>query len=268
MPELTSDNVRHRLSESLPPELHGGESRLHNIHRRALRRRQRKVATAAVLGVAAASTVVGLAVQPFPRPAHETQEVGVAGSAQAMPSPWSDEIVTGPPDGSHSLPLPGVHYLVAQGTTPEGTWRVVATKVAGDDRGTLIEYGGEVFGLWFGYGFGGWPAGQPVQWEIWRGTTAPGVSLVLGAVGRDARSVRVSLEDGTQRVTDAVATPVSQDLRFFALTVPRSSKVAKVHGVTAGGELSAPPPGLPWTVDCSGSSGKPPCPTRVPESES
>ncbi len=261
MPELTSASVRHRLSESLPPELHGGESRLHNIHRRALRRRQRKVATAAVLSVAAASTVVGLTLQPFPRPA---QEVGVAGNTQAMPSPWSDEIVTGAADGSHRLAyaLPGVHYLVAQGTTHEGTWRVIATNMSDDDPGTLIEYGGDVFGHWFASSFGRWPAGQPVQWETWRGTTAPGVSLVLGAVGPDARSVRVSLEDGTQRVTDAVATPVSQDMRFFAVAIPASSKVGEVQGVTAAGEPAAAPPGLPWTGNCS--SGDPPCPTRPP----
>ncbi len=181
-----------------------------------------------------------------------------------MPSPWSDEIVTGAGDGSHRLAyaLPGVHYLVAQGTTHEGTWRVIATKMADDDRGTLIEYGGDVFGHWFGYGFGRWPAGQPVQWETWRGTTAPRVSLVLGAVGPDARSVRVSLEDGTQRVTEAVATPVSQDMRFFAVAIPASSKAVEVHGVTAGGAPAAPPPGLPWPSNCSSDV---PCPTRAPE---
>ncbi len=265
MPGLTSDSVRHRLSESLPAELQGGESRLHSIRRRALRRRQRKVATAAVLGVAATSTVVGLALQPFPRAA---QEVGVAASAQAMPSPWSDQVVTGPADGSrgwmlpdHGWLLPNVPYLVAQGTTQEGNWRVVATSLGADDPGCLVEYDGAVFDR-FSSCFDLWPAGEPAQWDTWTSTTAPAVSVVLGAVGPDARSVRVSLEDGTQLVTDAVATPVSQDLRFFAIAVPTSSKVAEARGITAAGELSAPPPGLPWTADdCSESL---PCPTRVP----
>ncbi len=259
MPELTSDNVRHRLSESLPPELRGGESRLRDIHRRALRRRQRKVVTAAVLGVAAASTAVGLSLQPFPRPA---QEVGVAGSTQAMPAPWSDEIVTAP-DGSRGLTvLPEAAYLVADETTQEGTWRVVATSLAADHPGCLIEYDGAVVGQ-FTICFDSWAAGKPAKWDTWTNTAA-GASLVMGAVGPDARSVRLSLEDGTQLVTDAVATPVSQDLRFFVIEVPSSSKVGDVQGVTAGGEPAAPPVGLPWTVDCS-PSGDPLCPTRVPE---
>lgn len=97
MPELTSDNLRHRLSESLPPQLRGGESRLRNIHRRALRRRQRKLATVAVLGVAAASTVVALTMQPFRQAA---QDVPYTSNTSATPDcPSVSQVSSGTPNG-------------------------------------------------------------------------------------------------------------------------------------------------------------------------
>jgi hypothetical protein len=72
--------------------------------------------------------------------------------------------------------------------------------------------------------------------------------LVIGAVSVDARKVQVRTTAGQVYTADAVATPVSERLRFFAVVIPKKDgKVASIKPLNSNGLLADAPTGLPAT---------------------
>ena len=72
--------------------------------------------------------------------------------------------------------------------------------------------------------------------------------LVIGAVSVDARKVQVRTTAGQVYTADAVATPVSERLRSFAVVIPKKdAKVTSIKPLNSNGLLADAPTGLPAT---------------------
>ncbi len=208
---------------------------LGRVRRRRVRQR---VSASALVGAVAAS---GLLLVPYVSenlPGHDV-EIGFASGA-TPPPPWSDRIATG--DDFAGIDDP---YVVAEGTTAGRDWTMASTNEHGLFSGCLVE-GGGFFGRQF-MCYDGWAAGRASMWAAERVNGDIDATLVFGAAGPEARTVRISARDAADTIVPAVATPTSPDLRFFATVLPSAdARVDSVTPLDANGDPAAPPPGLPW----------------------
>jgi hypothetical protein len=232
------------------------------IKRRQLRRRS----TAVVL-VTAAATVAVLAAGPVLGAVHgrASGEPGVAGvtptpdrtkivkvvkdyreGQQAHLPPWSDEVFTKMPDANAYRPKA---YYIAKGNISTESWSVLAFSDNGASAGCLVADEGPAnsFGRPY-HCFDDWSKGRRSNFLAAQGSVKENNTrkidavLVIGAVSVDARKVQVRTTAGHVYTTNAVATPVSERLRFFAVVIPKKdAKVASIRPLDATGRLADPP---------------------------
>jgi len=246
--------LRRSLTSEMPPELLWSDHHIEQVTYRARRRRRvrRVVSVTGGLAVASAVGIAGMSVLQSAPQAPLANGSGSEPSSSAMAKPWSDVTINTP------AWLPDPAFLVTEGRSPEGPWQVVSARLAADEEGCLLKADPESMAKTRGVCFDTWPTGAADQYHTWPLTTTD--ALIVGAVSAEARTIRVELTDGTTITTDAIATPSSDTLRYFAVAAP-TSPVKDLAGFTADGELSSPPPGLPWAASCALSN---PCPTRGP----
>lgn len=250
-----SEFLRRSLTSEMPRELLLHDRHLQEVTFRAHRRSRNRRVVRAAGGLAVASTT-GIAAMSVLQSAPEATVADGSPSepaSSAMAEPWSDVAITSPEW------LPNDAFLVTEGRSSDGPWQVVSARLTADEEGCLLTADPASMAKTRGVCFDKWPTGDAAQYYRWPLTTTD--VLIVGAVSAEARTVRVELADGTTVTTDAIATPSSDTLRYFAVPTPTSS-VKDVAGFTAEGELSSPPPGLPWAASCAPSD--PPCPTRGP----
>ncbi|MET9272354.1 hypothetical protein [Kribbella sp. NPDC003557] len=213
------------------------------IKRRQVRRR---TAAAAISAAAVAAVVVvasatlgsfrsaepGVATTTSPVPTRAMQTQHLDFRYTPLPTPWSEEpAFTTQPDSLKYAPA----FYVARGSVPNESWAVASYARSGclvvTDEGPAKSFGGA--DVCFD------PNGQ--QRAQYRAIPAviPNLSsplrltLVMGAVPADARKVRITA-GGKTYDTDAVGTPNSNRLRFFALVVDAAaSEVTEVTPLTA-----------------------------------
>ena len=238
------------------------------VRLRIKRRQRRRRATVAVVGTAAATAAV-LAAGPF-LGSLRSSEPGVAGFAAppsvapsnltyVMPAPWSDEVFTKMPDANAYKPKA---YYIEKGTIPTESWAVLAFSEHGcmvTDEGPANSFGRPYVC------FSDWRPGQRAAFQAVtahtkeKSTTKVNATLVFGAVSEDARKVVIKAAGQTFQA-DAVGTPASSKLRFFALVIrQKDAKVAEVTPLDAAGKLAAAPTGVPTGVPCEGN-----CATATP----
>lgn len=244
-----AESVRGLLSSDMPSELLLHPHHLDRVVTRGERRARRRRMTAAG-GVLAVMSVVGITGVTWWSTTPPETTVADADLVPARAEPWSAVSVTTP------TWLPDNSFLVAQGRARGPAWQVVSARLAHDEQGCLLKADADSMGDTHGVCFDTWPVGQTTQLRTW--PLSDTQQLAVGAVSATARTVEVQLSDGTTVTADAVATPSSDVLRYFAVPVPAGS-VEDVAGVTGNGEVAAPPPGLPWSSSCANSGA--PCPT-------
>ncbi|WP_328999236.1 hypothetical protein OHA18_32925 [Kribbella sp. NBC_00709] len=246
-----TDDLRGKLAlltdDRPEPAEPAGPIRL-RIKRRQLRRRT--TAAAVCAAAATAAVVVGSSVLGSMKSA----EPGVATPATSptpqshhadfrytpLPVPWSDEpAFTTQPDSLKYAPA----FYVASGSIPNERWAVASYINPGclivTDEGPAKSFGGAQ-----GCFNESWQPDQRSQYK-----TVPAVvpnlsspmhlTMVMGAVSADARKVRITA-DGQTFTTDAVGTPNSSRLRFFALVVD-AADITAVTPLNAAGEVAAAP---------------------------
>jgi hypothetical protein len=236
------------------------------IRLRIKRRQRRRRGTAAVLVTAAAVTVT-LAAGPvlgafqgdpggggFAAPPTPTPTPGAAQQIHKLPPPWSDKKFTKMPDANAYRPAA---YYVAQGKIPTESWAILST-----DESCLVadEGSAQSFGVPFAC-FIHWPAGRKADFFVTQGHTKEKSTvkidhtLVLGAVSTEARKVRI-VAGGKTYLTDAVGTPTTDRLRFFALEIPqRDLKVTSVTPLDAASHPAPAPSNPPTAIKCPDTCG-------------
>jgi len=239
-----------------------------------IQRRRRRRGAAIVVGSAAAATAAAVAIGPLLGSLQSAgSEPGVAGFAAptvtvptvapgspvpppvwypltpppggdhstVMPPPWSAEVFTKMPDANAYQPKA---YYVAKGTIPTESWAMLAFSQTGcmvSDEGPANSFGRPYIC------FSEWRPGQraafhKVQGHLKEKDAAKSAhTLVFGAASADARKVVITA-GGKSYTADAVGTPATDKLRFFALVIPRKDlKVTAVTPLDAAGQLAAPP---------------------------
>jgi hypothetical protein len=250
-----SDFLRRSLTTEMPTELLLQEHHLQRVNSLARRRSRNRRAAAAAGGLAVVSAIgIGGAslFTSAPEAIVADNSSQIEPPSSPMPEPWSDVAIDSPEW------LPDNAFLVTGGQSPDGPWQVVSARLAADEEGCLLKADPASMGDTHGVCFDTWPAGEAIQHRTWPLTTTQ--TLVIGAVSANARTVRVDLSDGTSVTTNAVATPSSNVLRYFVVPVSAESVVEDAVGLASDGELSPPPPGLPWSDSCT--SSDPSCPTK------
>lgn len=163
-----------------------------------------------------------------------------------MPAPWSAEAVTKLPDANAYRPYKA--YYIAKGTISTEKWAIVSYSAKGcllSEEGAANSFGGQY------KCFNDWRPGQRSAFALAQGYTKEkdgqkiASTLVMGAVSADARTVRISVA-GKRYTADAVATPSSNRLRFFAVVIPKKDlTVTSVTPLDAAGNLADAPTGVP-----------------------
>ncbi|MFI7061170.1 hypothetical protein ACIBL3_09325 [Kribbella sp. NPDC050124] len=243
------------------------------IRLRIKRRQRRRRGTAIVVATAAATAAV-LATGPVLNTIRSADnEPGVAGfgasipvvtpTPAVMPAPWSDEVFTKLPDANAYKPRA---YYVAKGTIPTESWAMLAFSESGcmvGDEGPAVSFGRPYVC------FNEWAPGQRASHHVVQGYAKEknaakiDQTLVFGAVSPDARRVQVNV--GTKIYTaDAVGTPATNKLRFFALVIPRKDiRITAVAPLDATGKLAAAPTGVATDMPCDTDPGAT-CVTATP----
>ncbi|MEI8406287.1 MULTISPECIES: hypothetical protein [unclassified Kribbella] len=227
-----------------------------------IKRRQRRRRGAAVVVATAAATAAVLAAGPVLNNIRSAgNEPGVAGfnpsipmltaAPTVLPPPWSDEVFTKLPVANSYKPKA---YYVAKGTIPTESWAMLAFS----EYGCMVSY--EVPANSFGRPwvcFNEWKPGQRVDHRVIQGhlkeKDAPKIdqTLVFGAVSADARKVAIKA-GGKSYTADAVGTPATDRLRFFALVIPRRDlQVTEVTPLDADNKLADAPTGVPTAIPCN-----------------
>ncbi|MER7250362.1 hypothetical protein [Kribbella sp. NPDC000426] len=205
-------------------------------------------AAAVVIAVVVASTVVGTIKSAEPQVAAPSQTPTTRSTTlefkyTPLPEPWSDEpAFTTQPDSLKYAPA----FYVTDGSIPNEHWAVASTYSDGclviTDEGPAKSFGGAM-----GCFYENWQPDQRSQYK-----TVPAVipnagspthlTMVMGAVSAEARKVRITA-GGKTYSTDAIGTPNSSRLRFFAVVVNAAeSQVTAVTPIDAAGNV-APSPG-------------------------
>ena len=246
------------------------------IRLRIKRRQRRRRGTAVVLATAAAVAAVlatgpvlgsfrsagnepgvagfgpSIPLQTPTSPTQGTPTPGITGDHDTvMPAPWSDEVFTKMPDANS---YPPKAYYIAKGTIPTESWAVLAFS----NWGCLVTDEGQANNFGRPYVcFNEWKPGQRVSHHVVQGyakeKSAPKIdqTLVIGAVSADARKVVIKA-GGKTYTADAVGTPATDRLRFFALVIPRKDlKVTEATALDAAGKLADAPTGVPTGVPCN-----------------
>ncbi|MEV0797009.1 hypothetical protein AB0I34_04940 [Kribbella sp. NPDC050281] len=233
------------------------------IRLRIKRRQRRRRGTAAVLtvaGVTAAALATGplldsmrpsepavagfgtpssASVQPStPQlPSTKTTPITTPTSAagdhsKILPPPWSAERFTKMPDANAYRPHA---YYVAKGTIPTESWAVLVYSREGclvTDEGPAVSFGRPL--VCFN------PPLNGTHWVVQghgkeKGSTKIDATLVMGSAPIGARKVRITA-GGKNYTTNAVATPATDTLRFFAIVIPRRDlTVTSVQPLDANG---------------------------------
>ncbi len=255
------------------------------IRLRITRRRRRRRTTAVVVATAAATAAV-LAIGPALGSFRSaSNEPGVAGFAPSipvqtlptappstagtgdhktvMPPPWSAEVFTKMPDANAYLPKA---YYIAKGTIPTENWAMLAFSRYGcmvSDEGPANSFGRPYVC------FNEWRPGQRARHHVVQGhqkekdAAKADQTLVFGAVSPDARKVVIAA-GGKTYTADAVGTPATARLRFFALVIPRKDlRVTAVTPLDATGQLADAPTGVPTGMPCDTDPGAE-CGTATP----
>lgn len=162
-----------------------------------------------------------------------------------MPAPWSTERFTKMPDAAAYQPNA---YYIAKGTVSTGAWAVLAFSAHGcmiTDEGPANSFGRQYVC------FDEWRPGQRSSFKTVQGhakeknASKIDATLVMGAVSADARTVQVK-SGGKTYQADAVGTPASDRLRFFALVIPHKDvKVTSAIPLDAAGRPTGTPTGVP-----------------------
>jgi hypothetical protein len=226
------------------------------IQGRIVRRRRVRLAGAAVT-LAACATLVAAVV---PAIAGGGQTITPAGqTAQShddeRAEPYSDREFTTTSIAHRPL------YFVAGGTEAGEEWNALSTPV--ERMGGCLVVAPQTLNDSF-VCFGDWT--NPTKRADW---FASGLhlgekpnyaqldrTLVHGAASIAARSVRIETADGKTYTTDAVATPTSKKLRFFAFVVPqRDAEITAVTPYDENGEVADPPRDMPPPLTCPEDDG-------------
>jgi hypothetical protein len=238
-----------------------------------IKRRQRRRRGTAVVLVTAAAVTATLAVGPALGALRSgpADSGGFAGPPTAQPStawsqeetkvlppPWSDKKFTKMPDANAYRPAA---YYVAQGKIPTESWAILSV----DDACVVADEGSAVsFGRPYDC-FYDWPAGRTVNYSVTqayakeKNSSKVDHSLILGVVSIEARRVRI-VAGGKTYLTDAVGTPTTDHLRFFAIEIPkRDLKVASITPLDAAGRPAPaprnPPVQICVSISCTATSG-------------
>lgn len=260
------DHTDHTLQRTfgrtdVPESLHFRDDRLEDIRRRARRRGRTRVvggllggATAVFVATAVASTlstpdqgsVTGAPLEEASPPMANTQ-----------PSPWSDTPVVEDRDGA-VFSVPGTAYLIERGSIGELTWAAASGSVSEPPYSCVFVKGDELFTTMQADCFDSWDGKELANWTAFRSDRAEQETVFVGAVDTTARQVAITFDDGSREVIDAVATPTSTKLRFFALSTSEAVAVRTVIPVDAEG-LPAAPPRASQPPPCQSN-----CPTQQP----
>ncbi|GAB3403119.1 hypothetical protein [Flindersiella endophytica] len=249
------------------------------IHRRVRGVRRRRTAGVAVLAASAVAAVALVAGPTLGAIRSTGSEPGYAGSPRAtnttrgtpssgptaipttpppsfrLPEPWSDRKFTKEPERNIYRPI---GYYVDEGRVQGRDWGVLAFSDDGTSPGCLAVEPQEAFDPYFCYNY--WPAGRRANWSTANAHAGPKpnpdllpATLVMGAVSVEARTVDIKVA-GKLYHADAVGTPASNRLRFFAIVVPVvDASPGEVTPRMANGDVAPPPVGLPANTDpCAG----------------
>ncbi|MEJ7788007.1 MAG: hypothetical protein WKF96_24675 [Solirubrobacteraceae bacterium] len=242
------DHTDHMLQQALrradvPESLHFRHDHLENIRRLARRRGRTRVvgglvglATFAFLSTAVASTfstpdqdwVTSPPSQEAPPP-----------MANAQPSPWSDTPVAEDSDGA-VFSVPGIAYLIERGSIGELMWTAASGKVS-EPVSCVFVKGDELFATMQADCFDSWDGTELANWTAFRSDRAEQGTVFVGAADTTARQVVITFDDGSRQVVDAVASPTSAELRFFAFSSLEAVAVRTVIPVDGDGVPAAPP---------------------------
>ncbi|TCC49722.1 hypothetical protein E0H75_15440 [Kribbella capetownensis] len=149
-----------------------------------------------------------------------------------LPAPWSAERFTKMPDANAYRPHA---YYVAKGTIPTESWAVLVYSREGclvTDEGPAVSFGRPL--ICFN------PPHNGTHWVVQghgkeKGSAKIDATLVMGSAPIGARKVRI-VAGGKTYTTNAVATPATDTLRFFAIVIPRRDlKITSVQPVNAAG---------------------------------
>jgi len=256
MPDILDTELREALGVGVPDGLTYREERLRQIRARAHKRSYRRAAAgvAAACIVAASVIVVPQLLSP---PGDENQsDVTTSGPDGEQPSPWSDVEVPDDREGDIFV-VPGTAYLVADGTAGTARWLAVSADVAEESHGCIFVRSEALFESMQAGCFDTWRTDQRARYFQFTGDRDPRFEVIAGAVGTEARSVTLTFTDGRTASVQAVATPTSAELRFFAVAVASPVDIDTVEPIDADGQIAPPPPNLPWSVTCDGG-----CPTK------
>lgn len=169
---------------------------------------------------------------------------------RVLPPPWSDKVFTKMPDANAYGPKA---YYIAEGRIPAEQWSVLVYSDYGLSAGCLVTDEGPAnsFGRPLSC-FDEWPKGRRIDYQVVQGhsreksAVKADATMVLGAVSVAARRVEIRTKAGRTYYADAVGTPVSDKLRFFAAVLPvKDVRIASIKPLDAAGRLAAPPTGLP-----------------------
>ncbi len=253
----TGEYIREAVERAVPDSLSFDERRLGDIKRLA-RRRQRTRGVGLGVGAAAIATagIFGAvaALGGADAPQIEVATSSDTNSDMPPPQPYSDTEV---PDGE--AVLPGPSYVVAADPSGETDWKAVTMNPVDGDRGCVMVLSDDLYDTPMGNCFDTWKVGKLTRFDVYQGDRDSSITIVAGATGMSARSVIIRFDDGSSTVVDAVATPASGDLRFFAASTPSDVTVRDVEPLDDAGEPALPPDGLPWRYDCPDI-----CPTEAP----
>lgn len=256
MPDILDTELREALGVEVPDGLAYREERLRQIRARAHKRSYRRAAAglAAACIVAASAIVVSQLLSP---PGEENQSgVATGGPDGEQPSPWSDVEVPDDREGDLFV-VPGTAYLVADGTAGTAQWLAASADVADDSHGCIFVRSEALFETMQAGCFDTWRTDQSARYFRFTGDREPQFEVIAGAVSTEARSVTLTFSDGRTASAEAVATPTSAELRFFAVAVPSPANIDTVEPIDADGQIAPPPPNLPWSVTCDRG-----CPTK------
>lgn len=178
-------------------------------------------------------------VPPQPTPTNPPEPTGTAEDRPSrMAEPWSDRKFTDQPDANAYRP---VGYYVTEGEIEGRTWAVISDR-AGSSPCLTVEPQ-EIFDASMCFDE---PDDGPVTaWGTQTGfrgkkpdLTEVELTLVMGVVPVDARSVEVETADGEVHLADAIGTPSSQSVRIFVVVVPqRDAEVAEVRSLDEDGTV-------------------------------
>lgn len=198
-----------------------------------------------LIGVTDSAPVVGTPTSAdlsyFVEPMAELEILDVAPYRElppdfTLPEPWSDRKFTEMPMANTFTP---VGYYVAEGEVDGRPWGAISDRGIGTPCLTIEPQG--VFDAAYCFD----EEGPAIDWGTQTGVrgskpnyTELDESLTMGVVPVEARTVEIETADGQVYPADAVGTPSSDAVRFFATVVPQQdAEVVEVRALDADGNV-------------------------------